>query len=376
MPNSQLNESVDRRRFLAGAAGCCCLGFVPLEQSANAQGRAGVRANPLLTPIAFCGLFCGRCGSLQDTVAQGKPDGCLGCKSNMLGGHCAKCEVRKCAISRRLVNCGLCGEYPCDKIKEYHSDDNEGKYMALSRKNTEDFMYFGDDPEWAEKQLKRWSCSKCGMPFRFESKMCANCGAPVASGEMEAALYARRKTPGFVEFDGKSWQNNLAYRTETKTVGGKKTLQVVGNERTMVLLPNAKFGDGTLECDIMLKNGGAGLAFRTTDDGTQGEIIQFRIVNTQKERNKRVIVYSHHRHWLTGWRELRRENPGKYDVETKLAKDKWFRLKLVVQGPKVDVFIDKGDTPVLSVDRMLGQRNEGGIALYGEDAWFANFAVG
>lgn len=376
MSNSQSHESVDRRRFLAGAVGvgCCCMGFGPLEQVATAQGRA--KGNPLLTPIAYCGLFCGGCGGLQETVFQGKTDGgCLGCKSNVLGGHCAKCKVRECARSRQIANCGLCVEYPCEKIKEYHNDEKEGTYMAVARKNSEDFMYFGNDPEWSEKQLKRWTCSKCNTPFHFKSEMCPKCGAKVATVELEAALYARRNSPSFVEFDGKSWQNNLAYKTETKTVGSRKTLQVVGNERTMVFLPNEKFRDGTLECDIMLKNGGAGLAFRTTDDGTQGEIIQFRIANTPKEKNKRIIAYSLHKHWHTGWRELRNENPGKYDADTKLAKDKWFRLKLVVQGPKVDVFLDKDETPILSVDKMLGKREEGGVGLYGEDAWFANFAM-
>jgi len=377
MSDSQFNESVDRRRFLAASVGvgCCCMGFSSLEQVAVAQNRRG-GANPLLTPIAYCGLYCGGCTGLQDTVLKGKTDGaCLGCKSDVLGNHCAKCKVRDCARSRQIANCGLCVEYPCEKIKEYHNDEKEGTYSALGRKNSEDFMYFGYDPEWSERQLKRWTCSKCGKPFHFRSDNCPNCGAAVATVAFEAGLYARRNTPSFVEFDGKSWQNNLAYKTEAKTVGSRKTLQVIGNERTMVFLPNAEFRDGTLECDIMLKNGGAGLAFRTTDNGTQGEIIQFRIVNTQKEKNKRIVAYSFHKHWHTGWRELRRENPGKYDADTKLTKDKWFRLKLVVQGQKVDVFLDKDETPVLSVDKMFGKREAGGVGLYGEDAWFANFVM-
>ncbi len=376
-----MHESVDRRRFLTGAVGvgCCCMGLSSRNPMTFGQDkRSGKGPNPFLTPVAYCGLFCGGCGGLQDTVLQGKKEGgCLGCKSNVLGGHCAKCKVRECARSRQLTNCGLCAEYPCEKIKEYHNDEKEGTYMAVARKNSEDFMYFGGDihEEWAEKQLKRWTCPKCGSPFHFKSESCPKCGVKVPTVEMEAAIYGRRKTPSSVEFDGKSWQNNLAFKTETKTLAGKKTLQVFGNERTMVFLPDVKFRDGTLAVDISLKSGGAGLAFRTTEDGTQGEIVQFRLVNTKKDKNKRLMLYSLHKHWQTGWRELRSENPGKYDVETKLLKDKWFRLKLVVQGSKVDVFIDKDEKPLLSVEKMLGKLEEGGVGLYGEDAWFANFEM-
>lgn len=375
-PNEQ-----DRRRFLSEAvgAGCCCFALLSSETLAQEKrdrdkGKKSSGASPLLTPIAYCGLFCGGCGGLQDTVKAGKTtDGCLGCKSNVLGGHCAKCKVRACAMERKVVNCGVCDDYPCEKIAEYHNDEKEGTYMAIARKNSEDFRYFGGEihEEWAERQLKRWSCPKCGTPFHFRSDSCPKCSGKVPTVEMEAALYSRRKSSSVVEFDGKSWRDGLAYKTETKTVGRRKVLSVSGNERTIVFLPDAGFGDGELSCDILAKGCG-GLAFRVAPDGTEAELVQVRTVNTKKEKNKRILVYSGHKNWKTGWRKLRADKPGVYDTEAKLPPTKWFRLKLVVSGEKLDVFIDKDETPILSIEKLLGGRSEGGIGFYGDDVQFAD----
>jgi len=36
-------------------------------------------------------------------------------------GHCAQCEMRKCAISKKAVNCGDCVEFPCKTISDFHA---------------------------------------------------------------------------------------------------------------------------------------------------------------------------------------------------------------------------------------------------------------
>lgn len=387
--SDEKKSSIDRRLFISKTVGTgCCMAMTTLDPSmwsnaVQAQERRNRssdkgKKNPLLTEIAYCGLFCGACGGLQDTVKAGgqKEGACLGCKSDVLGGHCAKCKVRACAKSRQIANCGLCAEYPCDKIKEYHNDEKEGTYMAVARKNSEDFMYLGDlqvDDDWSEKQLQRWACPKCKSPFHFRSEKCPKCGGKISTVEDEATVYAKRKTPTFIEFEGKSWRNNLAYKTEVRKVGGKDALQLLGNERTIVFQPETKFRNGIIECDVAVKNYG-GLAFHISEDGSEAEIVQLRFLNTKKDRNKKVLTYFLHKHWHTGWRELRKESPGKYDVETKLVKDKWVHLKLVVQDKKLDVFVDNASEPALSVTR-LGKLEEGGVGVFGEDARFADFTV-
>ena len=386
MTNDSNKPPVDRRRFLTGC-GCMTVaglaaGMIPLTlpEIAEAQSRGrGGNKNPMLTEIAYCGLFCGGCGGLQDTVKAGgqKEGGCLGCKSNVLGGHCAKCKVRECAMSKSVANCGLCADYPCEKIKEYHNDEKEGTYMAVARKNSEDFMVLGNletDDEWSEKQLQRWTCPKCKTPFHFRSGECPKCGGKIATVETEANIYGRRKTPGFIEFEGNSWQNNLAYKTTVQKFAGKNALNVLGHERTLVFRPEVKFRDGTIECDVCVKTCG-GLAFRVSEDGAEAEIVQLHFVNTKKDKNKKLLMYCHQKHWHTGWRELRKEHPGKYDTETKLLKDKWFHLKLAVQGKTLDIFIDDASEPALSVET-LGKRDEGAVGIFGAEARFANFKIG
>lgn len=388
MSNNKNEGPIDRRCFLGEtlATGCCCMGAAVLGQglfpdTAEAQDRksrnTGSSAkNPLLTPIAYCGLFCGACGGLQDTVKSGKTDGCLGCKSNLLGGHCKTCKVRECAQQRKVVNCGVCADYPCDKIKEYHNDENEGTYMAVARKNSEDFLYFGnlEDEGWSERQSIRWSCPKCKTPFQFNSKTCPKCGGNIRTVQDEANVYARRNKPSNVSFEGRTWQDNLAYKTEEQKFGGKNSLRIQGNERTIVFLPDAKFREGILECDLAVGSFG-GLAFHVSEDARQAELMQFRILDTKKERNKRILAYCVHKDWQTGWRELRRKEPGKYDVATKIAKDKWFHLKLVLTGKNLEVFINEDAEPVLTVETLGNLKGEG-VGVFGADVRFAGFSIG
>jgi hypothetical protein len=70
--------------------------------------------------IAYCGIDCSRCPQYQTSC----PEGCLGITSV---DYCGQCEVRKCSMDRQSVNCGFCGEYPCQKLeKQYESMVNGG----------------------------------------------------------------------------------------------------------------------------------------------------------------------------------------------------------------------------------------------------------
>ena len=53
---------------------------------------------------------------------------CLGCNSSgPYYQHCSECGVRQCAVSKKVDNCGRCGEYPCVKITEFHKVVPEAK---------------------------------------------------------------------------------------------------------------------------------------------------------------------------------------------------------------------------------------------------------
>jgi hypothetical protein len=101
--------------------------------------------------IAYCGLECDTCpihlATLeQDVSRQGKmriliaeqlskiygtspkPEiitDCDGCKTvnGRLFNGCADCEIRKCAILKKMTNCAYCCDYACNKLKKHFAVD-------------------------------------------------------------------------------------------------------------------------------------------------------------------------------------------------------------------------------------------------------------
>jgi hypothetical protein len=95
--------------------------------------------------IAYCGLNCSECRAFKATQAkdserkkkiakqwseelkiQFKPEdiNCNGCKSNVISGWCRKiCKIRPCAETKKVKNCAHCTDYPCEKLKEFLSNE-------------------------------------------------------------------------------------------------------------------------------------------------------------------------------------------------------------------------------------------------------------
>ena len=63
--------------------------------------------------VAYCGIDCSQCPQYQNSC----PEGCLGITGV---DYCGQCEVRKCSMERQSVNCGFCGEYPCQKLEKQY----------------------------------------------------------------------------------------------------------------------------------------------------------------------------------------------------------------------------------------------------------------
>jgi hypothetical protein len=92
--------------------------------------------------IAYCGLDCSACNAyiatknndpamIERTAKEwsemyhsnitAKDVWCDGCSSRNLRlcGHCAECNIRACAQSHQVDNCGACPEYACDTITTF-----------------------------------------------------------------------------------------------------------------------------------------------------------------------------------------------------------------------------------------------------------------
>src|SRR5690606_14280627 len=104
---------------------------------------------------AFCGLDCSSCPINLATLEENpdvkakmrievadmlakiyhttpKPEiicDCDGCKiiDGRLFTGCANCEIRKCALYNKLVNCAYCSNYPCGKLNRHFTYDPEAK---------------------------------------------------------------------------------------------------------------------------------------------------------------------------------------------------------------------------------------------------------
>jgi hypothetical protein len=117
------------------------------------------------TVIGFCGIDCGKCPAyiakkenndeLRKKTAeewskmfgtQFTPEGvnCDGCA--VQGQHIIYCEqlcdIRKCAVEKKVENCAVCADYGCEKLEAFL------KNVPEARKTLEDIRQKpkGEDP--------------------------------------------------------------------------------------------------------------------------------------------------------------------------------------------------------------------------------------
>jgi hypothetical protein len=132
----QVNHSnLSRRNFLTTTAGCVAAAGI-LGAGCMNQNKGNGKM------LAMCGLDCAACPAFiahqtddqalrVKTAAEWskqfgiemKPEtincvGCLKTKGPQIG-HCAECEIRKCGQGKKVKNCALCKDYPCDRISNF-----------------------------------------------------------------------------------------------------------------------------------------------------------------------------------------------------------------------------------------------------------------
>ena len=119
-----------------------------------------------MTAIAYCGLACECCPihlatlekdesvktRLRIEIAEElariykttpKPEiitDCDGCK--VTGGRlftgCIDCEIRKCAIAKKVINCAYCADYACDKLRRHFAIDPGAQVSLEEIRNKRD----------------------------------------------------------------------------------------------------------------------------------------------------------------------------------------------------------------------------------------------
>ncbi len=157
---------------------------------------------------------------------------------------------------------------------------------------------------------------------------------------------------------------------------------------TFALLPTV-FGNGTVEVDILARltpqapdyaRAFAGVAFHVADDGQEFECVYLRPLNGRTldppaPRDVRAVQYFSYPDWK--YQRLRGDYPdGRYEAGADIGPGRWSRLRIDVEGSRVDVRVD--GVPVLTDLAAKPRRPSGRVGLWvdiGTEAYFANLVI-
>ena len=166
---------------------------------------------------------------------------------------------------------------------------------------------------------------------------------------------------------GKGWKGATGIISLTEK-GGAPAVAAKGTG--VVWLDGFEFSNGVIEFDGKGKSGPPqsnfmGITFRVVDEKTH-DVVYFRPFNFRAEsadRRSHSVQYASHPDW--GWERLRQENPGQYEkaIEPAPDGDAWFHAKVVVEKPKVSLFVNGASEPSLVV-KEITSRKGGSVGLY------------
>jgi hypothetical protein len=164
----------------------------------------------------------------------------------------------------------------------------------------------------------------------------------------------------------------------------KKGIRFSKNEGDGIAwLKGVEFSNGTIELDIkgkdLLQQSFVGVAFHGLNNETL-DAVYFRPFNFQSSdpvRKIHAVQYVSHPDYT--WSVLREKFNGKYEKSVTPAPDgnEWFHAKIVVQYPKVTVYVNDNSEPCLVIDK-LNDRRTGKIGLWvgnTSDGDFANLQI-
>ena len=96
---------------------------------------------------------------------------------------CAECGIRNCADEKGYLHCGVCPDFPCERLEAFagdgkpHHADVKTNLLAINEAGPE---------KWLADQKERWTCT-CGTSFSWYQGLCYSCGEAVPSYVAEAA---------------------------------------------------------------------------------------------------------------------------------------------------------------------------------------------
>ena len=148
-------------------------------------------------------------------------------------------------------------------------------------------------------------------------------------------------------------------------------------------LKGVEFSNGTIELDIrgkdVLQESFVGVAFHGVNNETLDAIYfrPFNFQSTDPVRKIHAVQYISHPDYT--WSVLREKYNGKYEkaVTPVPNGNDWFHAKIVIQYPKVTVYVNGYSEPSLVIDK-LNERKTGKIGLWvgnSSDGDFSNLQI-
>lgn len=166
---------------------------------------------------------------------------------------------------------------------------------------------------------------------------------------------------------------------------GKAALKIQSKkDDTVIVLDKTEFTDGVIEFDVLGQSAPPqgnflGIAFRVVDEKTY-DAVYFRPFNFRAEdAERKVHAVQYVSHPKYRWQVLRKEKPGQYEKPIVPAPDgdAWFHARIVVQKPKLSVYVNNAKEPSLVVEE-LSDRKGGGIGLWvgpGQGGYIAKLRI-
>ncbi len=179
-----------------------------------------------------------------------------------------------------------------------------------------------------------------------------------------------------------TWVEDAKGKPALKVQPTKKDFSV--EDEWVVVLTGIEFTDGVIEFDALGQSSPPqsnflGVAFRVVDERTH-DAVYFRPFNFRAddaERTVHAVQYISHPKYR--WFDLRKDKPGRYEKPIVPAPDgdTWFHARIVIERPKVSVYVNAAKEPSLVVEE-LNDRKGGGIGLWvgpGQGGHFANLKI-
>jgi hypothetical protein len=161
-----------------------------------------------------------------------------------------------------------------------------------------------------------------------------------------------------------------------------------GDDGMLAILAGSDFKDGTIEVEVAgTPRSGApadargfiGVLFRVQDHGERAENIYLRPTNGRADdqlRRNHSVQYESAPDFP--WFRLRKENPGQYESYVDLEPGAWTKMKIVVAGTGMRLYVNEADQPCLIVNDLKLREARGQIALWAHvttDGYFSDLSV-